>query len=120
MRLTRSLREDTREYIRLRTVLKGSTWTLGQVDHFLARTPSWLVTLLARETELQELLFNYQATLDKIRMNIDGKRLLTLGVKPGPQIGKIISRIRQAWLEGEIDSALGEEELVRKLMDNAR
>ncbi|MHB8124129.1 MAG: CBS domain-containing protein [Desulfitobacteriaceae bacterium] len=117
LRLTRSLREETRNYIRLRTALKGSSWTLGQADHLLVRTPAWLVTLLARESELQELLFAYQAALANMRINIDGNRLLTLGVKPGPQIGKIISRIRQAWLEGEIDSPLGEEELVRRLLE---
>ncbi len=120
LRLTRSLREDTRDYIRLRTVLKGSTWTLGQVDYLLVRTPSWLVTLLARDSELQELLFSYQAALVKLKINIDGKRLLALGVKPGPQIGRILSKIRQAWLEGEIDSPFGEEELVQKLMHNAQ
>ncbi|MFZ3372703.1 MAG: hypothetical protein WA131_06750, partial [Desulfitobacteriaceae bacterium] len=75
--------------------------------------------LLTREPELQELLESYQAALKNIKIKIDGRRLLAMGVKPGPQIGKILNRIRQAWLEGEIDSPFGEEELARKLMHNA-
>ncbi len=118
LRLTRSLREDTREYSRLRTILKSSSWTLGQLDHFLVRTPAWLIILLTRDSALQELLSAYQAqaALVNVRIGIDGNKLLALGVKPGPQIGEILSRIRLAWLEGEIDSPLGEEELVRKLL----
>lgn len=122
LRLTRALRDDTLEYIRLRTLLKelrDSHGTLSQADDFLVQTPAWLIALLARETELQELLFAYEAALEKSRMNIDGNRLLALGVKPGPQIGKIIKSIRHAWLEGEIDSALGEEKLVRELMEDS-
>jgi tRNA nucleotidyltransferase/poly(A) polymerase len=116
LRLTRWLRESTLEYIHLRTALKSS-FTLSETDSLLVHKPGWLVTLLARDTELQELLFAYQAALNKICINIDGKKLLALGVKPGPQIGKILSRIRQAWLEGEINSAPDEEKFVGRLLE---
>jgi len=116
LRLTRWLRENTREYRRLRSALKNSSRTLRQTDLLLVHTPAWLVTLLAREPELGELLHTYQAALKKIKMVTDGRRLLAFGLRPGPQIGQILNRIRQAWLEGEIASASEEEKLVQKLV----
>ncbi|MDD2211375.1 MAG: CBS domain-containing protein [Desulfitobacteriaceae bacterium] len=119
LRLSRWLRKNTREYIRLRTALKGSSGTVTETDTILVHTPAWLVTLLARDNDLKEVLHAYQAALEKIQVNTDGKKLLDLGIKSGPQIGKILGRIRQAWLEGEIKSAAEEEELLQKLLETA-
>jgi tRNA nucleotidyltransferase (CCA-adding enzyme) len=117
LHLSRWLRKNTLEYIRLRTALRGSSGTLSELDSILVHTPGWLVTLLARDTELHYLLSAYQTALKNIQMNTNGKKLLDLGVKPGPQIGKILSMIRHAWLEGEIKSAPDEEKLVRRLLE---
>ncbi|HWQ71864.1 MAG TPA: CBS domain-containing protein [Desulfitobacteriaceae bacterium] len=118
LRLTRWLRRNTLEYIRLRTALRCCSGTLSETDALLIHVPGWLVTLLARDLELREKLFVYQTALQNIQMNINGKKLLALGVKSGPQIGKILSRVRQAWLEGEVKSVPDEEKLVRRLLDN--
>jgi tRNA nucleotidyltransferase (CCA-adding enzyme) len=116
LRLTRWLREYTREYLRLRTALKNSSRTLRETDALLLHTPAWLVVVLAREPELAESLNNYQQALQKIKMVSDGKSLLALGLRSGPRIGQILSLIRQAWLEGEITSANEEDKLVQKLV----
>lgn len=51
-----------------------------------------------------------------VKPGIDGRGVQALtGLKPGPVYGPILRRLRQAWLDGEIDNAEAERELLRQL-----
>jgi len=43
-----------------------------------------------------------------VQPTINGDTLIKLGLKPGPKIGKLLTRLRDAWLDNEI--ATPEEE----------
>ena len=49
---------------------------------------------------------------------LTGDDLITAGIKPGPAFSAVLSRIRAAQLDGEIDSTQKALELARALMDN--
>ncbi|GAB6174046.1 CBS domain-containing protein [Paradesulfitobacterium aromaticivorans] len=116
LRLNRELRARTQEYVRLKTELKSSPLTLGEIDAKLAHTARWLVELLASDQELKESLQGYVKALTNLKMRLDGHALLSLGVKEGPAVGRVLRRVRQAWLEGKIGSEAEEKEFVIQLL----
>lgn len=58
----------------------------------------------------------YQRRLRHMRPLTDGKTLRKRGLTPGPQFGRIIERLRAAWLDDEIHDAAGEEALLERLL----
>jgi hypothetical protein len=49
---------------------------------------------------------------------MDGEDLKKLGVKPGPRLGSMLERLREAKLDGQVITREDEEALVRRLMEN--
>lgn len=45
-----------------------------------------------------------------------GHRLRELGLPPGPEYGRVLRRLRAAWLDGEVDTAEAEESMLMKLL----
>lgn len=51
-----------------------------------------------------------------VRTDLDGHDVIALGVKPGPEVGRVLRRLRVAKLNGEIRSRKDEEAMVRALV----
>jgi len=84
----------------------------SEVDEAMRGTSdSSLLVVWAAETDerLRERIAEYAATLRHIQPITDGAALRERGLKPSPKYGKVLRRLRQAWLDGEISSE--EEEL---------
>jgi tRNA nucleotidyltransferase (CCA-adding enzyme) len=83
-------------------------------ESILAR---YAVYMAASEApELQEVLQTYQTRWQRVEPIIDGHGLKALGLTPGPQYRKILSRLRNAWLDGEISTPEGEMALLKKII----
>lgn len=68
-----------------------------------------LLTVNSGEAGLRSRVLLYLEKLADIEVSIDGHDLLRLGVKAGPDVGKILREVRVAKLDGEITTR--EEEL---------
>jgi tRNA nucleotidyltransferase (CCA-adding enzyme) len=53
-----------------------------------------------------------------VRTALDGTELLALGLKPGPQIGRLLERLLAARLDGEVTDEAGERHLLQQLIEN--
>lgn len=118
-KLQRVLREDTEEFIRLRTGLFALTerdYNMKELDRLLFKTPQWLIRILAEEAALKSVLTSYLEAISKMKMVMDGTILKQLGVHEGPEIGKILNRVREAWLEGMISSSAEEMRFVQEII----
>ncbi|UCF28500.1 MAG: CBS domain-containing protein, partial [Chloroflexota bacterium] len=120
LKLSRSLAEDIISALNL--------WQ--EIPSLAAKKPSEIV---ARLDAMQPLAIyaNYIATDDEsVRKVIrdyvfnwrqvvpqtDGNQLRQLGLPPGPIYRQILQALRNAWLDGTIDSSEGEQSLLQKLL----
>ena len=58
----------------------------------------------------------YLNVLRYVKPSLDGNDLRRLGVPEGPNVKDILRRLREARLDGKIDSRAEEEEMVRELV----
>lgn len=86
----------------------------GMSDVVLAAT--WI---LAEDHLTRTRLEDYITKWRELRPTTNGHRLRELGLEPGPRYGRILERLRQAWLDGEIQSDAEEETLLKTLLENA-
>jgi tRNA nucleotidyltransferase (CCA-adding enzyme) len=63
-------------------------------------------------------LKNYVTHWQHIRPQTDGAALKALGLSPGPRYAEILTRLRNAWLDGEISTDEQEAELLNKILDS--
>ncbi len=71
---------------------------------------------LAGDDQFRQKLDNYVLTWRKISPTIDGNHLREMGVPPGPVYARILSRLREAWLDGEVTSKDEEGDLLDALL----
>ncbi len=76
----------------------------------------YAVYLATSEPGLQEILLNYVHHWKKIKPAIDGNDLREIGLPPGPVYRTILSRLRDAWLDGSITTAEQEKAHLDKLL----
>lgn len=81
-------------------------------------TPAALLLLSIVEGDplLHERLRRYIAKWQQIRPSLDGHALRAMGLRPGPIYGEILSQLRAALLDGEIEAGEEERALVQRLM----
>lgn len=72
------------------------------------------------EHEVKERLERYLNDWRQCRTTIDGKELIRAGLTPGPIFREILDRLRDAWIDGEIESQDQERDLFLKLVKEAR
>ncbi|MFO7586340.1 MAG: CCA tRNA nucleotidyltransferase [Anaerolineales bacterium] len=72
----------------------------------------YAASLLSGEDALKRYVTHWQ----HIRPQTDGEILKALGLPPGPRYAEILSRLRNARLDGEIDTDEQEKELLNKIM----
>jgi tRNA nucleotidyltransferase (CCA-adding enzyme) len=63
-------------------------------------------------------LYHYASRWRKITPTIDGNNLKERGIPPGPIYRTILERLRAAWLDGEINSASEENQLLERLLQD--
>jgi hypothetical protein len=55
-----------------------------------------------------------------VEAELTGDDLKALGLKPGPLFGRLLSELRDAWLDGKVKTREEEEALLAKLLLPAR
>ncbi|KPJ51884.1 MAG: hypothetical protein AMJ37_03950, partial [Dehalococcoidia bacterium DG_18] len=61
-------------------------------------------------------LERYLNQLRYVNTFLDGEDLKRLGVKPGPRLGRVLAKLREAKLDGQVSTREEEEALARKLL----
>ncbi|MQC26774.1 MAG: CCA tRNA nucleotidyltransferase [Chloroflexi bacterium] len=117
----------------LRKAVLGGSKMLGKMDALkVAKTSEAVIALdklpaLARyalfagsgDQQVRKLLKRYEAEWRQVQPTVDGHELKRLGLTPGPRYSEILGRLRAAWLDGEVESAAQETDLLRELLDGS-
>lgn len=114
--LNKSLRDETIAFIQVRASLRGAL-TLSETDRILNKAPKRVVAVLARDERFKKQITQCLEAGKRINMSLDGKTLLQMGVKEGPEIGEILDQVRMAWLEGRISNTEEEQGIARQLVN---
>ncbi|HBV89113.1 MAG TPA: tRNA nucleotidyltransferase [Desulfosporosinus sp.] len=117
--LNKSLRDETNAYVHLRESLQEPL-TLSEMDRLLNKAPKRVVLALARDERFNKRIRECLEAGQRIKMSLDGKALIQMGVKQGPEIGEILDQVRMAWLEGRISSSEEEQGMARQWVNNRR
>lgn len=115
VRLPKSLQKITLEYLHLRQELKPRIADVSKIDELLSGGPEVLLEVLLTQNEFAPGLKQYIIALSGVNTKVTGKRLIQLGFKEGPMIGKTLRQIRNLWLRGIIKTPQEEEQYVRGL-----
>ena len=75
---------------------------------------AWLA--LADAPEARAALASYLAVWRRVTPLTDGRALRRLGLPPGPAYRQILTTLRAAWLDGQLENAEQEHELLRTLV----
>jgi tRNA nucleotidyltransferase (CCA-adding enzyme) len=81
--------------------------------------PAVYAVSLAADESARAALTSYLARWRHVQPKTTGETLKARGVPPGPSYKKILSRLRAAWLDGEVKSAAQESALLEVLLQNA-
>lgn len=73
-----------------------------------------LLLVLSPSGEVRQLIQSYLMTWRHVRPGLTGDDLKRLGVPQGPQIGRLLTRVLAAKLDGEAPTLEAEESLVRR------
>jgi tRNA nucleotidyltransferase (CCA-adding enzyme) len=74
----------------------------------------WLA--LADSPQAREIVTSYLVTWRRVTPVSDGQSLRELGLPPGPAYSRILSALRAAWLDGQLENSDQERELLRTLL----
>ncbi|MCF6277556.1 MAG: CBS domain-containing protein [Anaerolineales bacterium] len=91
-----------------------SQWT-ARLTH-LPLLAVYAVFLSADDAGTRDTLKKYAESWRYIRPKTDGNALRERGLRPGPRYREILSRLRAAWLDGEVSSAEDETKMLEKLL----
>jgi tRNA nucleotidyltransferase (CCA-adding enzyme) len=83
-----------------------------------ALVATWLT--LAGRDGARRILEQYLERWSRVVPHRDGRELQRLGVPSGPAYRRILSRLRAAWLDGEVTSALEEQALLEQLAEEEK
>jgi tRNA nucleotidyltransferase (CCA-adding enzyme) len=110
--------------------LSLAVWAAAQLKrglpHLIDSTPSvwtyaleklplisiYAVYLIARE----DALLSYISLWRHVKPHTTGNDLKTRGLQPGPRYGEILTRLRAAWLDGEVVDKEGEVRLLESMI----
>jgi len=76
----------------------------------------WAFAALAADITVRNRLLDYLTKARHERPHLTGGDLLALGVPPSPAVGDILRRLRDARLDGEVQTRTDEKRLVSKLV----
>lgn len=90
----------------------------SQVAAVLDRMPdAALLALAAHWPALRQGVQSYRGQWRQVRPALNGHELQELGVAPGPGLGAVLARLRQARLDGEVTDREGEVAVVRQWLE---
>jgi tRNA nucleotidyltransferase (CCA-adding enzyme) len=101
----------------LRSMSSFKSWKPSQWTFHLDELPllaAYLVWLVESAQPLHEYLTNWQY----VKPFTTGDDLKKLGLEPGPKYKEILTRLRAAWLDGEVKTKEGELKLRDYLIAN--
>ena len=120
LKLVSFISEVIQEASKLRGQLKGlNKLPPSQVTAELDRVSNlaiYAVYLEAKEPKYKGILSRYLSSWQHVESNITGLDLKGAGLDPGPRYAEILSRIRNAWLDGEIEDKKDEKALLKSLL----
>ena len=88
---------------------------VGVLDGCVPATLS-VVALAEADAGVRENIRRYRDEFRRVKPTICGADLRALGVRPGPEFGRVLGRLRAAWLDGEVSSSEEEVDLLRELL----
>ena len=94
----------------------------SRVTEILDRVPNlaiYAVYLDCKQAEYKGVLSRYLSSWQHIQTEITGRDLQEAGLAPGPHYTEILSRLRNAWLDGEVTSPEEEQDLLEELLQEA-
>ena len=75
----------------------------------------WALATLSNPP-LRDRLLDYVRRLRHLKPRLTGDDLIRMGLRPGPRLGDILARLRDAWLDGEVPNKRDEILLVREMV----
>ncbi|HYV32738.1 MAG TPA: hypothetical protein VEO53_16745, partial [Candidatus Binatia bacterium] len=76
-----------------------------------------LLVAKARSKDIVRLVSAYVTNQQQVRPSLNGADLKAMGLKPGPIYKKILDRLHEARLNGEVKTKADERELAKKLAE---
>ncbi len=76
----------------------------------------YAVYVAAPDGRPRQALENYLLDWRHVMPKTTGHELKAIGIKPGPRYQEILSRLREAWLDGEVSSETQESSLLQSLL----
>ena len=123
-RETRRVLEDTHALREHRELLRAPTTRPSQVVRLMdKRHPAafWVVAVAEDDTRIWERYTAYMQRWRHVKPTIDGTYLReVVGLKPGPLYGRILRRLRDAWLDGDIHSPDEEKAYLERLLQEEK
>lgn len=95
--------------------LTGSNAELVNQLHAHGDTALAAIWLLRRDQRAR--IAHYRDTLRHIKPIIDGNDLKARGLPPGPEYRVILARLREAWLNGDVNNPDDEQQLLEEVID---
>lgn len=93
----------------------------SQITERLASVPAmalFAADLVSPSSEVRQIIASYLASWQNTWPATTGNHLREMGVQPGPHYRGLLKRLRDAWLDGEISSAVEEKQLLQELIDH--
>jgi len=79
-------------------------------------TAVYAVFLSIPDGQALQNLYHYLGTWRHVKPKTNGHELKKRGLQPGPRFQQILTRLRQAWLDGEVKTEMEEMELLDTLI----
>lgn len=121
LRLTNEILDSITAAYHLIQELPGSVGSRpSQITERLTSVPTmalFAVDLVSPSPEVRQVIASYLASWQNTWPATTGDHLREMGVQPGPQYRRLLKRLRDAWLDGEISSEVEEKQLLHELID---
>jgi len=79
--------------------------------------PICAVFSACEQPDLRQILQTYQDEYRHVRPFTTGNDLRALGLPPSPRYNEILSTLKQAWLDGQVQSEEEEKDLLHRLLE---
>ena len=93
----------------------------SQITNNLEKFPQlvvFCVYYLTDDEEIRQLLYKYALKWRFVHPQSNGNVLKKMGLTPGPQYREILTNLKNAWLDGKIDSEEQEKIFLQHLIEN--
>ena len=95
----------------------------SEVVHELDKAPRlalYAAYLMNEDEGMREVLWHYVSKWAEVEPKTNGDDLREIGLRPSPAYGRILSTLRDAWLDGKVNSLEEEQALLSALVDEAQ